>query len=58
MSQDGETNVGAARLPLAPLDGLDDLPVHDHVTRFEAVHEALAGRLDGSDDTSAGGTEA
>ncbi len=56
MSQDGETNEAAALPPLAPLEGLDDLPVHDHVTRFEAVHEALAARLDGADDGSAGGT--
>jgi hypothetical protein len=53
MSQDGETGV-AGGSPLGPLDDLEDLPVHDHVARFEAVHETLVARLEGSQDVSAG----
>lgn len=30
------------------LDGLDDLPVAEHVARFTAVHDALRARLDGA----------
>lgn len=29
------------------LDGLDELPVAEHVARFEAVHEDLSNRLTG-----------
>lgn len=29
------------------LDGLDELPVAEHVARFEAVHEGLSRRLSG-----------
>ncbi len=29
------------------LDGLEDLPVAEHVARFEAVHEELSARLSG-----------
>lgn len=57
MSQDGETGV-PGESPLGPLDDLDDLPVHDHVARFEAVHETLVARLEGSQDASAGRTGA
>ncbi len=57
MSQDGETGVTHGSL-LGPLDDLDDLPVHDHVARFEVVHEALVARLEGSPDASAGGAGA
>ena len=33
------------------LEGLDDLPVAEHVQRFTAVHDALRARLDdGQDD--------
>ncbi len=31
---------------LAPLEGLDELPVAEHVARFEAVHDALRARLE------------
>ncbi|GAA1741464.1 hypothetical protein GCM10009809_41170 [Isoptericola hypogeus] len=34
---------------LAGLEGLDDLPLEDHVARFIAVHDALRDRLDGRD---------
>jgi hypothetical protein len=62
MSQDAQ-RTGAE--PLAPGDadradldalvGLDDLPVGDHVARFEAVHDALRVRLAGG---SSGGAPA
>jgi hypothetical protein len=39
---------------LAPLDGLDALPVTEHVARFEAVHDALRARLE-SRPTAGGG---
>jgi len=32
------------------LEGLDDLPVAEHVGRFTAVHDALRARLDGAPD--------
>jgi hypothetical protein len=32
--------------PLAPLDGIDDLPTAEHVGRFEAVHDRLREQLD------------
>jgi len=32
------------------LDGLDDLPVAEHVERFTRVHDALRARLDGAPD--------
>ncbi|MFF2453637.1 hypothetical protein [Isoptericola sp. NPDC058082] len=32
------------------LEGLDDLPVAEHVERFAAVHDALRARLDGAPD--------
>ncbi|MFI2102696.1 hypothetical protein ACH436_05350 [Isoptericola sp. NPDC019693] len=36
------------------LDGLDDLPVAEHVERFTRVHDALRARLDaGQDDAPA-----
>lgn len=54
MPQDGETSVASGSL-LGPLDDLDDLPVHDHVARFQEVHEVLAARLEGSHAAAAGG---
>jgi hypothetical protein len=39
---------------LAPLDGLDALPVAEHVDRFETVHDALRARLE-SRPTAGGG---
>jgi len=33
--------------PLAGLDGLDRLPVSEHVERFAQVHDVLRARLDG-----------
>lgn len=38
----GDDAVDAA---LAPLDGLDELPVREHVAVFDAVHTALQDRL-------------
>jgi len=29
------------------LDGIEELPVAEHVARFEAAHEDLSGRLSG-----------
>ncbi|AEG44120.1 hypothetical protein [Isoptericola variabilis] len=57
MSLDAGTG-GTAREPLAPLEGLDGLPVHDHVSRFEAVHGALVARLEGADGSATGEAEA
>ena len=34
------------------LEGLDDLPVAEHVERFTAVHDALRARLDGAPDAA------
>lgn len=50
MSNDADTSAAAASPPLAGLDDLDQLPVHQHVARFEAVHDALAARLEGAED--------
>ena len=35
---------------LAGLHDLDELPVADHVTRFNAVHESLIAALSGIDE--------
>ncbi|MFE7405717.1 hypothetical protein [Isoptericola sp. NPDC057559] len=40
------TTAGGAG-PLAGLDGLDEVPVGEHVERFARVHDALRARLDG-----------
>jgi hypothetical protein len=50
MSQDADTGDAVTSPSLAPLEGLDQLPVHEHVARFEAVHDALAARLEGAED--------
>lgn len=46
--------------PLAGLEGLDDVPVGEHVERFTRAHDALRARLDGSPDDgpAEGGTAA
>ncbi|WP_402466235.1 hypothetical protein [Isoptericola aurantiacus] len=56
MSQDS-VEAGTASSPddpLAPLAGLDELPVAEHVGRFEAVHDRLRARLDQDDTDGAG----
>lgn len=47
MSHDGDQGVPGTGAPLAPLEGLDDLPLGDHVAAFEATHDALRARLEG-----------
>lgn len=42
MSQDADESQ-----TVEPLADLDELPVADHVARFEAVHDALRARLAG-----------
>ena len=37
---------------VASLDGLDDLPVSDHVAVFERAHESLRAALTDAGDTS------
>ena len=44
MSHDGDQGVPGSG---APLEGLDDLPLSDHVAAFEATHDALRARLEG-----------
>ncbi|GAB3099450.1 hypothetical protein [Isoptericola nanjingensis] len=55
--------VGARPTPRAPagtgsasgtdeLEGLDDLPLAEHVERFTAVHDGLRARLDGAPGTT------
>jgi len=57
-ADEARTPDGAAD-PLAGLEGLDDVPVGEHVERFTRVHDALRARLDGSpDDGSAEGRTA
>ncbi|WP_277210731.1 hypothetical protein [Isoptericola croceus] len=41
--------------PLAPLDGLDDLPTDQHVARFETVHDRLRALLDDRTTTDEAG---
>jgi hypothetical protein len=48
-----EPGTTAAQAPTGDLDGiegLDDLPVGEHVERFTRVHDALRARLDGAPD--------
>ncbi len=40
---------GALTTALAALDGLDALPVAEHVARFDAVHEAASRALSAID---------
>lgn len=40
------------------LDGLDDLPVGEHVERFTHVHDVLRARLDGREEQGATGPDA
>ena len=43
---DGTTGVAEVDAVLASLDGLDDIPVADHVAVFEQAHERLRRALD------------
>ena len=45
----GEPRAGGAEATSAAglLDGIEGLPLAEHVARFEAVHEDLSGRLAG-----------
>lgn len=47
MSHDGDQADRGTDVPFAALEGLEDLPLSDHVAAFEAVHEALRARLEG-----------
>jgi len=47
MSHDGDQADRGTGVPFAALEGLEDLPLSDHVAAFEAVHEALRARLEG-----------
>jgi hypothetical protein len=47
MSHDGDQVGPDTGAPLAALEGLDDLPLSDHVAAFEAAHDALRTRLEG-----------
>ena len=40
------------------LDGLDDLPVGEHVERFTHVHDVLRARLDGREEQGDTGPDA
>ncbi|MCK0115937.1 hypothetical protein BCE75_11939 [Isoptericola sp. CG 20/1183] len=59
MSQDAEASHASApdrpEPPLAPLDGLEEIPTDEHVARFEAVHDRLRARLDDGPAHEAGG---
>ncbi|MFD6137130.1 hypothetical protein [Isoptericola sp. NPDC060257] len=39
------------------LEGLDDLPLAEHVERFTAVHDVLRARLDGAPGTGPDGVQ-
>lgn len=43
MSQDADEHLSV----VDPFAGLDELPVAEHVARFEAVHDGLRARLAG-----------
>ncbi|MCK9793865.1 hypothetical protein M1843_08920 [Isoptericola sp. 4D.3] len=36
------------------LDGLDEIPVSEHVERFSRIHEVLRARLDGEPEAEQG----
>jgi hypothetical protein len=48
-SVDADTVVNQVRQAVDRLDGLDALPITEHVTRFEATHAALTEALSSID---------
>lgn len=48
-SVDADTVVNQVRQAVDRLDGLDGLPITEHVTRFEATHAALTEALSSID---------
>ncbi|MBE9375947.1 hypothetical protein IQ251_15965 [Saccharopolyspora sp. HNM0983] len=51
---DGQDAVDAVAAAVADLDQIEDLPVAEHVRRFEAAHTALTDALAKADNLQAG----